>query len=149
MTESMTEPLFLVCEDGDEYTQRFERFLGREFRFRRATDGGEAESILRSEPVTGLLLDLDFSRTPADRLWGEHGPLSQSPTGDERARCATSQGILILQHLRRLQLATPALLFADLDDEGQVTYLESTLAPLKVVSSREGLAQIAGRLRGM
>jgi hypothetical protein len=140
--------LFLVCEDGDEYTQRFERFLGREFRFRRVADGAEAESVLRSEVAAALLLDLDFSRSPADRLWGENGPLIHPPTGDERIRCATSQGILILQHLRRLQLNTPALLFADLDDEGQVAYLESTLSPLKIVSSREGLAQIAGRLRG-
>lgn len=140
--------LFLVCEDGDEYTQRFERFLGREFRFRRVADGAEAEAVLRSEAASGLLLDLDFSRTPADRLWGEDGPLLQAPSGDERIRCATSQGILILQHLRRLDLRVPTLLFADLDDEGQVAYLESTLSPLKTVSSREGLAQIASRLRG-
>ncbi len=143
----MTEPLFVVCEDGDEYTLRFERFLGREFRFLRAPDGAAAQSALGSARVVCLLLDLDFSRAPAARLWGEDGPLPQPPVGDERARCATSQGILILQHLRRLGLRTPALLFADLDDESQVAYLESTLAPLAVVGSREGLAHIAERLR--
>ena len=57
------------------------------------------------------------------------------------------QGILILQNLRRHGIALAALLFADLDDRDQSAYLETTLAPLAVVSSREGLAQLAARLR--
>ena len=59
------------------------------------------------------------------------------------------QGILILQHLRRQGIRLAALLFADLDDAEQSAYLEKTLAPLAVVSSREGLAQLAARLRLM
>ena len=140
-------PLFLVCEDGEEYTRRFARFLGREFRFRRVADGQQAEAAARSERATGLLLDLDFRRLPPDRLLGETGPQSHAPSAEERARWSAAQGILILQYLRARGICLPALLFADLDDCEQATYLENTLAPLSIVSSREGLAQLAARLR--
>jgi len=140
-------PLFLVCEDGDEYTQRFERFLGREFRFRRVRDGREAEAAARSERAAGLLLDLDFRRLSPDRLVGETGLSSRVPSAEEGARWSAAQGILILQYLRAQGIGLPALLFADLDDGEQAAFLEQTLAPLSIVSSREGLAQLAARLR--
>jgi CheY-like chemotaxis protein len=142
-------PLFLVCEDGHEYIQRFERFLGREFRFLRVGSGAEAQAALALEPITGLLLDLDFRRLHASQLLGESGPPASSPTTEERGRWSAMQGILILQHLRRQGIRLAALLFADLDDAEQSAYLEKTLAPLAVVSSREGLAQLAARLRLM
>jgi hypothetical protein len=143
----MSAPLFLVCEDGDEYIQRFERFLGRERRFLRAGSGVEAQAALAREPIVGLLLDLDFRRLPASQLLCENGPPARSPTTEEQARWSAMQGILILQHLRRQGVKVPALLFADLDDREQSDYLEETLAPLAVVGSREGLAQLAARLR--
>jgi hypothetical protein len=142
-------PLFLVCEDGDEYIQRFQRFLGHEFRFLRTSSGAEAHAALAREPISGLLLDLDFRRLPASELLGEDGPSAGSAATEESARWSAMQGILILQHLRRQGIALAALLFADLDDAEQILYLERTLAPLSVVSSREGLAQLAARLRVM
>ncbi len=142
-------PLFLVCEDGDEYTRRFERFLHREFRFLRVTDGQRAEAAARDRPVAGILLDLDFRRLPPERLMGEAGPLAAPPSPEERTRWSATQGILILQHLRGRGVTLPALLFADLDDAEQSAYLERTLAPLVVVSSREGLGQLAARLHGL
>jgi len=142
-------PLFLVCEDGEEYTQRFERFLGREFRFRRVVDGQAAEAAARSEGAAGLLLDLDFRRLPPQRLLGDRGPSSHAPSTEERARWSAAQGILILQHLRSQGIGLPALLFADLDDREQVALLEKTLAPLSIVASREGLAQLVLRLRAV
>jgi hypothetical protein len=142
-------PLFLVCEDGEEYTRRFERFLGREFRFRRVVDGQEVEAAARTERATGLLLDLDFRRLPPDRLLGETGPSSHAPSTEERARWSAAQGILILQYLRSQGIGLPALLFADLDDREQVAFLEKTLAPLSIVASREGLAQLVLRLRAV
>jgi ADP-heptose:LPS heptosyltransferase len=69
------------------------------------------------------------------------------PSAEERARWSAAQGILILQYLRAQGIGLPALLFADLDDGEQAAYLEKTLAPLSIVSSREGLAQLAARLR--
>jgi hypothetical protein len=148
MTNEMT-PLFLVCEDGHEYTERFERFLRRDFRFLRVLDGRTAEAAAGREGAAGLLVDLDFRRLPPEQLLGEQGPPTRPPSAEERARWSASQGILILQHLRARGIALPALLFADLDDGDQVVYLERTLAPLSVVSSREGLGQLATRLRGM
>lgn len=142
-------PLFLVCEDGDEYTQRFERFLGGKFRFQRAPDARSADRTLQAEAVAGLLLDLDFRRTPPDLLMGEAGVPSRPPSPDERARWSASQGILILQYLRGRGSLVPALLFADLDDPEQVAFLQASLAPLTVISSREGLAQIAARLHAL
>lgn len=145
----MNLPLFLVCEDGREYTERFERFLHREFRFLRATDFRAAEAVARSEALTGLLVDLDFRRTPAADLLGEQGPPGRMPSPEEQARWSATQGILLLQYLRGRGVVVPALLFADLDDPEQSAYLERALAPLAVVDSREGLAKLAARLRDL
>jgi hypothetical protein len=100
-------PLFLVCEDGDEYVQRFQRFLGARFRFLRVPDGRSAEQALQAGGIAGLLLDLDFRRTSPDLLLGETGVPDHAPTPDQRARWAASQGILILQHLRDRGIACP------------------------------------------
>jgi hypothetical protein len=142
----VTLPLFLVCEDGHEYSERFERFLRREFRFLRAADWRSTEAALVQAPA-GLLVDLDFRRTPAADLLGEQGPPQGMPSPEEQARWSATQGILLLQYLRGRGVAVPALLFADLDDAEQTAYLERALAPLSVVDSREGLAQLATRLR--
>jgi len=142
-------PLFLVCEDGDEYTQRFERFLHREFRFLRVPGGRATEEAARHEATAGLLVDLDFRRLPPADLLGESGPPEKPPTSEERARWSAAQGILVLQYLRSRDVRLPALLFADLDDREQAAYLERTLAPLSIVGSREGLAQLVARLRRM
>jgi hypothetical protein len=142
-------PLFIVCEDGDEYTQRFARFLGREFRFLRVPDGRKALAAAREEPAVGLLVDLDFRRLPPADLLGEAGPPATPPSPEESARWSAAQGILLLQYLRGRGIRLPALLFADLDDREQAAYLEGTLAPLAIVGSREGLAQTAARLRAL
>ena len=141
------QPVFLVCEDGDEYTDRFKRFLGREFRFVRVPNASIADDASRAGAVSGLLLDLDFRRSDPCDLVGELGLVTGSPSAEERSRWSAVQGILILQYLRSRAVTLPALLFADLDDPAQVAYLERSLAPLSIVSSREGLAQIAARLR--
>lgn len=139
-------PLFLVCEDGHEYSERFARFLGQRFRFERAATWREVDAALAREEPRALLLDLDFRRVPADGLLGESGPPGAPPTPEQRARWSATQGILLVRYLRGRGVALPALLFADLDDAGQVAFLEATLAPLTVVSSRVGMGQIAERL---
>lgn len=142
-------PLFLVCEDGHEYSQRFERFLGQRFRFLRAASWREVDAALVRETPCALLLDLDFRRLPDDALLGESGPPATPPTAEQRARWVATQGILLLRYLRGRGVTLPALLFADLDDTGQATFLEESLAPLAVVSSREGMGQVAERLRAV
>jgi hypothetical protein len=144
---------FVIVEDGHEYTERFTRFLGGSFTFVRAGDGLEAAALASCAgagapaPPAGLLLDLDFRRTPVDRLLDAGGERPRSPA--EAAALAPVQGILILRHLRAKGVVTPALLFADLDDRAQSAALEQSLAPLAIVPSSEGLPALAARLREM
>lgn len=130
---------FVVCEDGREYLERFQRFLGGEFEFQRVEDLEGAAAALPS--ATGLLLDLDFRRLAPHRLVDETG------TAGPRDGLAAEQGILILRALRRRGQPAPAMLFADLDDPGRVAYLQGALAPLVVVPSSESLAATAARMR--
>jgi hypothetical protein len=105
-----------------------------------------AEQAAVDSGAAGLLLDLDFRRLAPSELVGEAGPVNHKPTAAESAQWAAAQGILILQYLRRRGITLPALLFADLDDPAQASFLEQTLAPLSVVGSREGLGALAARL---
>jgi hypothetical protein len=132
---------WLVCEDGAEYTQRFERFLGADFRFVRATCFSEALRLC--EGAQGLLLDLDFGRTPPELLVDAAGERGASPARE----LAEVQGILILRALRARGVRLPALLFADLDDPERTARPERELRPLQVVPREEGLPAIARRLR--
>jgi hypothetical protein len=137
-------PRFVVCEDGSEYMQRFTRFLGEDFAFVPAGDFAAARDAAGG--ADGLLLDLDFRRTPRDRLVDERGPVPPDLDKDTRRRLAEMQGILILRQLRTAGIGLPAILFADLDDEDRVRYLEQTLAPLKVASSHLGIRDIGALL---
>ncbi len=137
---------FVVCEDGTEYIQRFARFLGESFDFVRAPDFAAARDALPG--ADGLLLDLDFRRTPPDRLIDEQGRTAAALDAGTRARLAETQGILILRRLRAEGIATPAILFADVDDAGQADFLRRTLAPLTLASSRLGVREIAQLLGG-
>jgi hypothetical protein len=140
-----SRPRFVVCEDGSEYLDRFRRFLGDAFDLVPAHDCAEARATL--EGADGLLLDLDFRRTPAARLVDERGPAPETVDAGTRARLAETQGILILRQLRASGATLPAILFADLEDPGQARFLERTLAPLTVASSRLGLPDIAALMR--
>jgi len=142
-------PAFLVVEDGREYTDRFERLLGQQgqrFRFVRAGSAAEALAAAAAGGLAGVLLDLDFRRTPPHQLIDDGGNGAAAHADSERRRLAAVQGILILRALRRAAVSLPALLFADLDDDGQVGYLEGELSPLRVVPSSVGLQEIAGLL---
>jgi len=138
--------VFVVCEDGSEYIDRFRRFLGQSFDFVPAADFASARD--RVAGTDGLLLDLDFRRTPPDRLIDEQGRSAAAVDAGTRARLAETQGILILRRLRAEGVATPAVLFADLDDRPQAEFLQGTLAPLTLAPSRLGLRELAALLRG-
>ncbi len=137
---------FVVCEDGSEYIQRFARFLGESFDFVPAADYAAARAAISA--AHGLLLDLDFRRTPPDRLIDEQGRTAAALDAGTRARLAETQGILILRRLRAEGITAPAILFADVDDAGQAGFLRRTLAPLTLASSRLGVREIAELLGG-
>jgi hypothetical protein len=135
-----------VCEDGDEYRERFCRFFGDEFSFVRVQDRAAALAACAQRPI-GILFDMDFRRLPPDRLVDEAGASGVARTQDDVRRLAEMQGALILRALRSAGVTTPALLFVDLDDPARARFLERTLAPLVVVTSGEALSAIATRLR--
>ena len=144
-------PTFVVCEDGAEYIERFRRFLGDAFMFVPAHDLGAAWAAVAPaadgrEAPDGLLLDLDFRRTPPERLVDERGDASAAPDEGTRRRLTESQGIFILRALRARGVTLPAVLFADLADAEQAGYLERTLTPLVVAPSSTGLREIAALL---
>jgi hypothetical protein len=145
LSAAAARPVWLVCEDGAEYVTRFERFLGGEFRFVRVPDA--AALLAATAGAVGVVLDLDFRRTPPERLVDEDGAVHATLEAEERRRLSETQGILILRALRARGRRLPALLCADLDDPAQVRFLEATLAPLSVVPSNESLATLAARLR--
>lgn len=140
----MTRPTFVICEDGHEYTDRFTRLFADRYDFIRTTCFAEAHAAAPS--AVGLLLDLDFRRTPSAALVDESGATSDARSEGERRRLASTQGILILRALRDAGVALPALLFADLADRSQVTFLESRHAPLTIVSSSAALVTISTAL---
>jgi len=146
---SAARPCFVVCEDGTEYLDRFRRFLDDAFRFTAAGDYASALAASASGEASGLLLDLDFRRTPPERLVDEAGPAPSGLDAGSRQRLAETQGILILRQLRARGVTLPALLFADVDDRQQSRFLERTLAPLTIVSSRAGIVEVAGLMRAV
>lgn len=141
---SAQRPRVVVCEDGAEYIDRFRRFLGAAFDFVAANDLAAAAAA--TPTAKGLLLDLDFRRTPAERLVDERGATSVAADEGTRRRLVESQGILILRALRARGVMLPAILFADLEDVDQAGFLERTLAPLVVAPSTMGLRDVAAWL---
>jgi hypothetical protein len=123
---------FLVCEDGSEYTDRFKRFLGAQFRFLRA--GHFEEALALAGGADALLLDLDFRRTPRELLVDERGAPDKG-------------GATEVQGIRSRGVALPTVLFADLDDAAHAARLERELAPLRIVPGSAGLPRIAQLLR--
>jgi hypothetical protein len=139
-------PRFVVCEDGTEYLDRFQRFLGDAFTF---SPAGDFETALGAAAgARGVLLDLDFRRTPPERLVDERGAAAPPELdAGSRRRLTETQGILILRQLRARGVRLPALLFADIDDGEQARFLERTLAPLTIASSRLGIVEVAALMR--
>lgn len=142
------KPIWIICEDGTEYLERFARFLKSRFHFVPALDGAALLAALE-QGARGVILDLDFRRTPSDRLVDEDGRTGLAAAQEQRRRLAAQQGILLLRLVRARGFATPVLLYADLDDVSQITYLERTLAPLSIVPSHEGLLETAARMQAV
>jgi hypothetical protein len=140
------KPLFLVCEDGAEYLDRLQRFLGGEFRFQRAQSLAALLAQLQQHQCAGVIMDLDFRRTPLADLIDESGSAARA---SDQERVAAVQGLFILRALRGRALEVPALLCTDIDDPAQLQHLEAELAPLHVVPSSEGLPRLAQRLRAL
>ncbi len=141
---------FLICEDGHEYVERFQRFLGARFSFARVGDFFELMDALAVHPeFDGLLLDVDFRRTSPERLIDVSGqPLSASDPS-VRAELTDNQGLAILAALRGRGQKLPVLLFSDIEEPERLAFLKARFAPLEVIPSELGLREIAARLLEM
>jgi CheY-like chemotaxis protein len=122
----------LVVEDGHEYIESLERYLGEHFEFGRAGDGYEALEHLRAMPWQVIFLDMRFDR--AQRLMGELAPVADRFNGDlDRARrfLAEHQGTYVLSALREAGFRQAVLFSYDFDGEPRrFRNLQQRYAPL-------------------
>lgn len=136
------KPRFLVCEDGNEYLERFERFLGARYDFLQSRCASELVAHLTLPPApVALLLDLDFRRTELTALIDGEGRALSTANSEERKRLVANQGIAILSCVRRLPNPAPALLFADMT-KAQQSFLEQRFAPLTIVPSHVSMREL-------
>ncbi len=144
------KPRLLMCEDGNEYLERFERFLGAQFEFIQSRDFGMLLAQLeRCQPVAGILLDLDFRRAEESRLVDDEGQPISRLSKEERTRLVGNQGIAILASLRQKGWRTTVLLFADIEEPRQREYLTTKFAPLELIASHVGLSELQRRFEAL
>lgn len=107
----------LIIEDGDEYREFAELFLGSEFLLRQVRSGTAALSVLGAEPIDALLIDLRFDRATEASLCGDIEAVAGQLFAGDRARAARylkdQQGALILAEVRRAGHHQPAVFVHD------------------------------------
>ncbi len=95
----------LVVEDGREYEEFAQTFLGDRFEIVTAHSASEALERLRAEPVDVMLVDLRFERAPAETLVGDVDATARRLFGGDRARALRwikdQQGTLLLAEIRK------------------------------------------------
>lgn len=106
---SRSRKAILVVEDGTEYTEALRRLGGErpdvEIEFLRAADAFEARRLFSEHTIDGVLLDVVFDRTPAEKLAGDLEPLIARFAGDRRRAeryLAANQGFYLLDALSSL-----------------------------------------------
>ncbi len=90
-------PLVLVIDDRDDITAFCRRLLGETHDFEHARSWHEAALVLGARDVAAVLLDRDFSQTPASERIG--------PAGDAR-----NEGLHVLRRLREDHADLPVIM---------------------------------------
>lgn len=117
---------WIVCEDGREYIDRFVRL----FPHVTFVHAGHFQDVLITPDVRGVVLDLDFRRTPKHLRIGDD---------------ASEEGVWIA---RRIRAAHPSLLIvlcADLTGDRRDA-VDQALAPCRILSSEAMLGDLAALL---
>ncbi|MSP62692.1 MAG: hypothetical protein EXR72_20655 [Myxococcales bacterium] len=107
----------LVIEDGTEYREFAQLFLGPDFAVRSAVSADEALAEIARHGADALLIDLRFDRAPPEALTGDLDATAKRLFAGDRARALRylqdQQGALILARLRAAGHAQPAVFVHD------------------------------------
>ena len=145
----------LVIEDGYEYFELLQRFLGvgEQFTFHRVQNGKDALEVLARGDWHGVLLDLCFDRIPVDELYGDIAEIAEQFNGrveESRQYVIRNQGIFILAAIREADFDVPVLLSHDYSREmTRWERLVKRYGPLQFVSDNAGPEQIKTLLMQM
>ena len=141
----------LVVEDGHEYIENLQRFLGEHFEFCRVGDGEAALDALAAGGWDVIYLDMRFDRAP--RLLGDLDALTTRFAGDaQRARrfLEDNQGTYILSAIREALVTTPVLFSYDFEGEPRrFANLARRHGPMAFLSDTAGPAEIQRALQGL
>ncbi|MDH5674748.1 MAG: hypothetical protein OEZ06_21650 [Myxococcales bacterium] len=96
-----TAATILIVEDGDEYLENLSRFVPGP-RYLQAKGGRAALSLLESEPIDLIYLDMRFDRLAPGELLGDLDALLARSGNRKKAlgTLANHQGLYILEALR-------------------------------------------------
>jgi len=110
----------LIIEDGFEYFELMQRFLGDRYDFIRAEHFDAANSILMRSKMDVVYLDLNFERLQGTHLVGDLERLQARFNGDavkSQQFVARNQGLFILDAIRREGHGLPVLMSHDFSRE--------------------------------
>lgn len=141
----------LIIEDGFEYQQTLERFLGSEFVFERAGSGPAGIERLQQGGVDAVFLDMRFDRVPDDELLGDVAAVADQFNGDPvqaRLHLQDHQGTFVLAALRAAGLKVPVLLSYDFSAEPRRwSRMQAAHKPVEFLPDSAGPVEIATALR--
>ena len=130
----------LVVEDGHEYIESLQRFMGEGFTLGRAGDGFEAMKCLEDGTWDVILMDMCFDRSSA--LLGKSPELVRRLGGDEervRLHLEQHQGTYIVASIREAGHRTPVVFSYDFDAEPRrFSNLRRRYAPLAYLDDMAG-----------
>lgn len=143
----------LVIEDGFEYSELLQRFLGEGFAWERAGSGPAALRRLEGEPFDAIFLDMRFDRAPEGELLGDLEAVADRFNGDPvqaRRYIEDHQGTFVLAALREAGRPEPVLMSYDFDGEPRRwERLAARYGPVAYLPDNASPADIAGRLRAL
>lgn len=142
----------LIIEDGHEYSDTLQRFVGDQARWTRAGSGPAALSLLGEQAFDAVYLDMRFDRIDDNELLGDLAATIQR-TGD-RARAVhylqENQGAIILSALRRAGHALPVLFSYNFDEQPRRWQrMAQALAPVDYAPDNISPKGVVERLRGL
>ncbi len=113
----MSRPALLVIEDGHEYEEFAQAFLGERYEVRAAHSAEEALAQLRERMPAALLVDLRFERAAVGDLIGDVEATARRRFAGDTHRAIRhlkeQQGTLVLGVLREAGCDAPAVFVHD------------------------------------